>query len=188
MIQLSLFPEEYSEPEKLLAYLLGLANSDPPQDEWRWRFYRLKDLILDRFGHPCGVDWQRITLKCRGCDGTGRWGYWRRDGGEPCHRCWETPGVYRVFYVRLLRFAIAGRVFHRPDGERYESVPGGYAPRFDGKIKHTAPPDRLALKAFAFLALLFDREMWSRLIRDEYMVPRELRFSFLEDERTFLVK
>lgn len=162
MIQLELFQDvRPTWGAWLVSWLIWHANAGPPA-EFRYRFYKLKDKLLDRFASREGTDWQHIKHHCWSCDGTGNWGYWRWDGGDACYRCNGT-GVYREFFVELERYSLAGRMFHRPL-DRAEELPDGASVNIEGVVRHSHCGSN-SVEAFLWLALLFDRGMFWQAMR-----------------------
>jgi len=74
-------------------------------------FYKLKNQLLDLFGHEDGYDLQVIVKRCHSCSGTGM--YWQ---DEECFKCGGT-GIYAIKNVVLERYKLNGELFHRPLGE-----------------------------------------------------------------------
>lgn len=145
-----------------LSKLLWLANSRPPHLA-RSEFYAVKDIILRRFGDRVGHDWQEIVHECYGCDGTGIYTYLEGDSTE-CRRCFGS-GVYRRFWVRLERWQLAGRTFHRPV-ERTANCPDEPV-TIVGRIEHKRV-GRAGDEACLWLALVFDRRLFRRLMTGSY--------------------
>jgi hypothetical protein len=162
MDETPLFPCMRPDPPTLAARavsrLLWLANSDPPRVR-RAEFYAMKDRLLRRWGTRIGQDWQEITRECYACDGTGRYVYLEGDS-EECRRCGGS-GTYDRFWVRLERWDLAGRVFHRP-AERTYSRPVEPV-KIVGKVRH-ADVGRASEEACLWLALAFDRALFRRLM------------------------
>jgi hypothetical protein len=155
--------------DRLLATILGAANACPPDD--RDRFYAIKDRILRRRGTPDGEEVQRIRRECWACGGEG----WQADyygEGDECWKCAGT-GTFRTDYYRLERWRLGGRVFHRPNGrfegkgaiEAIVSPLGPFGrPVIDGLVEHRRPKGFRAREAALWLALLFDRPYFLRLM------------------------
>lgn len=131
----------------MLGRLLGAANSDPSFD--RESFYDLKDRILERYAKPDGLDYQKISKDCWGCGGTGE--YW---DSEPCFKC-GGDGVYEVVMVRLLRYKLGGRVFHKPD---WRVAVRSVSPTMYGLVCHKRK--RTCRLAGITLARIFDRHLY----------------------------
>lgn len=137
-----------------LAVVLHHANSDPPfREPDRADFYALKQAICEAFGTRENDDLQAIVDKC--CCGDGiyrRRGYWDDDGiQEICNKCNGTA-IYRRYWVRLERWRITDKVFHRPA----ERLTTSFAPgtvTIQGRIKHR--PSKMAMAAQRVLALVF---------------------------------
>lgn len=92
---------------RALCKALHVANAKPPQII-RDQFYDIKDKVLKRFGQAEGFDYQRIDKKCWDCDGGVS--VWNDDY---CSRC-DGSGIYLTTYVKLERWRLGWRVFHRP--------------------------------------------------------------------------
>lgn len=164
-MQLELFNTAPTRWQSWLASTLGAANSKPP---WRYRerFYRMKDAILRRHAAPDGDDIQEIIHYCNSCDGTG--GLYEPGG---CYKCYG-DGVYRRVYVRLERWRLGTRVFHRP-AERVDSKPPII--NIKGKVQHQ--PSQNAKRATIVLAAIFDPGLCWLLLTDRHWIwrLRELR-------------
>lgn len=115
-------------------------------------FYKLKNLMLDLFGHDDGYDLQIIKKKCYSCNGTGM--YCKYD---ECFNCGGT-GIFDTKEVVLKRYRLNGEVFHRPLGKltcnrtqieifdgydthgytkfKYEPFTGKFTDTIRGIIKH----------------------------------------------------
>jgi hypothetical protein len=137
-----------------LSYFLWLANSNPPLR--KERFYAIKDTILRRWGTRDGDDWQQITHECWRCEGSGESPY---DEDEPCERC-DGSGIWDRFYVRLERWRLGSRIFHRPAGRVYkrpETI------TFVGPVQHR-DVGFASEEAALWLALVFDRRYFRWLL------------------------
>ncbi len=167
MQQLELFTESHSLRVRTISRLLWLANSDPPYMH-KYRFYAMKEKILARYGHCCGEDFQEITLRCNSCHGTG--GLYEPGG---CYKC-GGDGIYRRYWVRLIRWAIGDYVFHQP-AERLDSRP--YKVNIKGYVRHEMRGRKCWL-ACLVLALFFDRQLLRMLLRDWFR-ERDGRFRWL---------
>ena len=118
----------------LIAYLLHVANTDPPTTT-RTGFYDLKHRLLKRRAHFAGHDIQEIRKEC--------WGPWNRRGydrvgclGERCPHCGGT-GVFDLRWVRLERWEWAGYTFHVPvDNSRVVPSPYPNPRMIHGRIEH----------------------------------------------------
>lgn len=146
----------------LLAWLLTLANADPPFCRKR-EFYALKKRLLARYGRRTGHTWQEFTKYCYGCEGTGQYRrHWDDDGeGDECRRCGGT-GVYDLYWCFLERWELAGRpfyVFSHVSRDKPNETEIG----IKGKIIHT-DHGRAADEAALWLALLCDRPLFVRLL------------------------
>jgi hypothetical protein len=132
--------------------------------ENKYQWYRIKDMLLARYGTLVGEDIQRIKRECHSCDATGYWHYWYDDGGDICDRCWGT-GVWQWEFNFLNRYELFGKTFHRPHGTRILTDDGKkFEPTIKGKMKHIEVSARKAWWSFVILALLFN--------------PREIKIVF----------
>lgn len=113
------FKENMDIPESHL-YALRVCNSG---GAWAYKqsFYKLKNEILEKYGHEADYDLQTIKKKCYTCNGTGR-----HHSGNACWNC--TNGVYSTKKVVLKRYLINGAIFHNPVGELF----AGKLKIFDG--------------------------------------------------------
>lgn len=102
------FTEHADIPEAHL-YAFTVCNS---AGTWCYRsaFYKLKNELLEKYGHEADYDLQHIVKRCYSCDGKGN--------HHTGHRCWNcNNGVYARKDVLLKRFLLNGRLFHQPIGE-----------------------------------------------------------------------
>jgi hypothetical protein len=140
---------------RIVAYLLWLANSRPPVLGQRHAFYDLKARILREHAVPVGEDIQHFVKECYRCEGTGEVDDYQ-DG--VCPRC--RGGIYDQFWVRLVRWDFAGRIFHTP-GERRRTRPTE-AVTIEGRIEHRGGLGHKPKEAAMWLGLLYDRRLfWS---------------------------
>jgi hypothetical protein len=141
-----------------LGWLLALANARAGgMTLHRRAFYDLKDRLLRRFGTRDGEDVQRIVKAC--------WGY-EADGrclGASCRRCGGS-GVWEKRLIRLERWALGGRVFHRPADTVYGAAWEARV-TIDGYVRHAEVPLRDSAEAALWLALLFDRRLFCAMLR-----------------------
>lgn len=128
----------------LIAWLLHRANARPPLT-YRSEFYALKDRLLHRYGRRVGDDLQHIVKRC-----------WN----GPCWRCDDT-GIYDQFWVRLERWQLGGRLFHRPLERQRLAVPGPAT--ITGFIRHQ-DYGALSAECALWLGLLFDRGLFWRVL------------------------
>jgi hypothetical protein len=113
---------------------------------------------------------QRIEKECYACGGRGVGGRYGDEPGDECYRC-GGDGVWEVVYWKLERWSLGGRTFHRPAGRatrlEYEEAadgrPGTLRP-IDGLVEHRRPKGFRAREAALWLALLFDRPYFLRLM------------------------
>lgn len=79
---------------------------------WAYRpaFYKLKNQLLEKYGHEADYDLQHIEKKCYSCGGTG----WYRENNR-CQNC--NKGIYSRKDIVLKRFLLNGYIFHQPIGE-----------------------------------------------------------------------
>lgn len=146
------------EFEFRIGCLLRWANSDPMATCDRAGFYCLKEAICEAFGSRDGEDIQRIERKCWECGGSGFTDDW--DGHEEyCWRC--VGGVWDVVYVRLERWIVGGKVFHRPAG-RVSGIDETKA-TIRGLVEHR--PSSVAQTAAVALARLFCSHLYWRWLR-----------------------
>lgn len=158
--------QEWNRVTRFDSWALACANSNPHAHEF-FRgdcygnpFYRFKDRFLMIFGIPDGYDLQRLKLECNGCDGTGRWGRWRSDGGEFCRRC-NGSGVFEWRHVKLVRYDVQGLTFHRPEwisGDTFAELSAGAQTMFTAPIEHWKATATDARLACCWLMLRFDRK------------------------------
>ncbi len=142
----------------LLAWLLVRANAQPPHGH-RSAFYRMKDAVLQRFGHLVGTEWQHIRKVCYNCGGDGE-----ADDGGSCWRC-NGSGNYLERWVLLQRWQLGTAIFHRPTYQT--SVAPNEPPTIEGYIRHTGYGAD-STEAVLWLALLFDRSLFWDLLRGHY--------------------
>jgi len=114
---------------RLIAWLLHLANSDPPVHQSE--FYELKKRLLYKHGTYDGDDIQHIVDKC--------WGYYshKYDHGEPCgpscRKCGGT-GIFVEKWFVLRRYTWHGYSFHVPNHRLYRAPE--YPVTITGKVRH----------------------------------------------------
>lgn len=143
---------------RFLSWLLWLANSDMGSCGNRERAYAIKERILRRWARLVGDDFQYIKRECYGCDGTGEYSSF-----EECHRCNGT-GIYDTKWIRLERWDLGGRIFHRPTGRiMSRDVPDG-ANIIRGVIRHESVDSIVANEALLWLAFIFDLGLWWHLM------------------------
>lgn len=164
MRQLILFDNSHPLKLRIIAVLLQHANSDVPGDgELRWRFYRLKDSLLRKFGRIDAekhCDWQVITNYCWPCEGTG--GLYEAGG---CRKCGGS-GIYSQRWIPLGRWIIAGKAFHIP-GEALTRKPVCLeSPDIEGYVRHEK--SRFAWISQCILGLIFDRQFAVHLLRTKW--------------------
>lgn len=142
--------------QRLLGWLLHRANARPPEYV-RETFYRLKSRLLVRYGRYIGDDVQDLSQEC--------WGPDRRSyvcPGNGCPKCGGT-GVYRERFVVLERWRLGRYTFHRPVERRLpKMVPVRV---IKGIIRHGDVPYDQAVDALLWLALVYDRELFRRVLR-----------------------
>jgi hypothetical protein len=148
----------HSSTCRLVGWLLFRANAHPPLA--RDAFYALKDRLLQRYGTYSGEDIQQIIDPC--------WGS-HEDGcsGSTCTRCGGT-GIWRERRIRLSRWSLAGRVFHRPDGPASPRQPA----TITGRIVHAGVTRAAAFEALLWLSLLYDRSLLWRVLCSHTLVFR----------------
>jgi hypothetical protein len=141
-------------PFYALGLLLHLANAHPPSGR-RSEFYALKDRLLRRYGALIDYDVQHIVDKC--------WGDSDRLGceGKWCGRCGGT-GIWRDRWIVLERWELGSWIFHRPTN--LLRAPNALPRVIEGRIEHRDVHPRTAGEATLWLALLFDRPLFWRLL------------------------
>jgi hypothetical protein len=139
---------------RVLASVLVCANSSPPTCH-REEFYRMKDAILSKHGKLIGTDLQHIVKPC--------WGEWEERGcvGDGCRRCGGT-GVYAEKWIILERWELGARIFHRPM-EATMIRPNGPV-TIEGRLTHERWPGHQPTEAALWLALVFDRRLFCRMM------------------------
>lgn len=156
-----------TDPRRLLARLLHLANSDPHYYH-RAEFYALKERLLRRYGRLTGYAIQSFPGQvCFRCNGSGEdpWDYGDDDQAEPCDRCGGDGWWKRPVWVTLECWDLAGYPFHRPAGRVYERPeildrPTRAAREIQGHIEHRRYSYYLSREAFYWLALVYDRPLF----------------------------
>lgn len=147
--------------EGLLAYLLHLANSQPPTCH-RKEFFGVKDRLLQRYATRLERDHvQEIKKEC--------WGDWNEGcAGWQCGRC-DGTGIFDHFFVRLAVYEWSGYRFHRPVERRCQPSAD---PDIRGYIRHR---DRGLASAESRLWLYLLTGEWSLLRRSlrasSYVLP-----------------
>ena len=134
-IELALFTDT-AIPEAHLRALL-ICNS---ADNWVYKhqFYKIKTLILLKYGKVDGYDLQTIKKGCYSCNGKGIYKSSYKLP-ETCWNCFGT-GIYKEKHVVLSRFILNGHLFHCPVGEltggkiRVNADEGSYYYKFEGTI------------------------------------------------------
>lgn len=154
--------------ERPLAYLLWLANSNPPTCGRR-EFYAVKDRILRRWGRrdpERSHDWQYLERECWTCEGTGRY----EDTGRMCRKCGGT-GVYEAVWVKLERWRLGRYSFHRPVDRRH-SRPEEPCVILKGRIPH-ADTGLAGAEAGLWLMLAFaPRQWWRQMLGSCHCYPK----------------
>ena len=157
--------------KRLVGKLLAIANAGAGHGSGsslvsiRETFYAFKSKLLERFGQPCGTDWQEITQPCFGCEDCG-FHRSRFDG-------WSCGGtrIYSRKFVPLARTRLGGHVFHTP-GQSQTSRPDGPI-AFRGRIVHREVDDEQARAAFLQLCLMFDRDLFRQFAGKLFSVEME---------------
>lgn len=139
--------------KRLVGRLLATANAHAAHfGSVRDEFYGLKRLILEQYGQPDGVDWQRIVKRCYGCEACGdSWHDAKCDG----------TGVWERKWIPLTRTRLGGQVFHTPGNAQWTDP--GVPVTFTGLVRHRAVREDDANAAFCTLALWFDRELFRKI-------------------------
>lgn len=142
--------------KRLLGWLLHLANGHPPVNHTA-AFYALKERLLK--GRQNGHDVQHLGGKC--------WGWHGGCAGARCTKCSGT-GFYWQRWVILERYELGGYTFHRPGRVCYVppyavALPEGVN-LIVGYIRHDDVDWNSAREAALWLALLFDRRLFLRLL------------------------
>jgi hypothetical protein len=154
---------------RLLSWLLWLANARARSSGHSKQRYELKDKILRRWGALVGMDVQHIVRMCYACEGAG---YWSSDPNDSCDRCGGT-GNYDERWIRLERWQLGARVFHRPAG--YDFVrPAEGVNVIRGYITHTDVDHDVSAEAFLWLALLCDPRLFFRELMRSRRYPRSM--------------
>ncbi len=134
----------------------ALANTRP----WPG-FYAFKDRFLRRYGRQDGYDFQTIEHECWSCDGTGMW------FRERCGRC--NNGVYRTTEHWLERWALSGRIYHRPVNWWDVPLPRPVAVReFVGRVRHQEVSQEVARRAYMRLLLRHEPAAWWGCVVNEF--------------------
>lgn len=135
-------------PSPIVAYLLHVANSNPPFN--RTEFYGLKKRLLERFGLLESVeDIQHIVDDC--------WGVY--DGyrcvqypcGPNCGKCGGT-GIFRERWFALRRYVWRGYNFHVPSHQIYAKPE--LPVTITGRIEHRGYEYRFTQECCLWLYLL----------------------------------
>jgi hypothetical protein len=134
--QFKLFPDK-KQMNGFLFKCFVMANGSDYWYEMKEEFYKVKNKVLKRKAIYCGLQMQRVPVRCNSCDGTGRWHYWYYDGGEWCFRCRGT-GIFQVRLYYLMKYILNGKVFHIPVGRWYMPQFGDLCTQevISGRIKH----------------------------------------------------
>jgi hypothetical protein len=139
-----------------LATVLHHANCSPPP-HCREDFYKLKQAICEKFGVREHDDLQRIVDKC--------WGYRYTECGPDCEKCGGS-GIYSQVIVRLERWRLAYRVFHKPIGR----VSAPIEPiTIEGRIRHTHK--KLGFACWRVLTLLWQPQFY--LYLDQFKMDQK---------------
>lgn len=147
--------------QKLLAKLLHLANSNPPEFI-RQDFYELKSKLLKKYAKLATYEYQEIVKECWGPASVGCC------LGDRCDKCGGT-GMFDRYWWLLKRYEWCGHVFHTPDLKtRIEPE----VVRIKGRVQHQdyGQKSREAL-------------MWLFLLTGETWLFREYFFCYLADRK-----
>jgi len=123
--------------KKIISELLWLANSRPPALE-RESFYKMKSVLLNRYGKKSGIDVQHIKKECWECN---------------------KNGIYQEFWTMLQKYQLGNHIFHVPISERLYENPNIKVTITD-YIKHKSPKYYLSAEALYWLALIYDRQLF----------------------------
>ena len=105
-------------PQKLAAYMLASANTDPPLLYYRQEFFEIKKKLLEKYAVKGEIAIQRIRYECWDCE-EGE----MLDSGD-CSRCGNT-GIYLEVWVQLQSYSWKGHDFYIPiPGKRELVYPG----------------------------------------------------------------
>lgn len=156
----------------LVAYLLHAANRTikSRSEMYHDAFYRVKDVILSRYGTWDGYDVQHIKgKKCNSCGGRGQHPKYSYTGKiydwADCYRCWG--GWYRFpKWICLRRIKFGPFTFHKPL-KREECVGNPFTkeklgwevserPVIEGYIEHD--DHHLGVLAIYLLFMIYDRD------------------------------
>lgn len=156
---------------------------------WHYKqsFYRLKNEILQKYGHEADYDLQVIKKPCYSCNGTGKF----KSDWKMTETCWSCngSGIYQTKKVVLKRWVLNGAIFHQPIGDlylwddnlkvfdgyedgygypkfRYEKFTGKIVNQIDGKIKHE-PMELNTTWAFYYLLWNYNREYFFKCISQD---------------------
>lgn len=177
----------------MLAYLLHAANKTVRNrlgDEHIQAFYRVKDLLLKKYGKVLGYDVQKIDGKrCNSCGGRGQHPKYGHNGKiYDWADCWHCIGGWYKLpkWIALHRIKFGSYEFHRPL-KRHECVQNPFTeeelgwkvsdrPVIKGYIDHES--HWFGVYATMILFMLYDRPMfrnlWAHQVREYDMAIRYL--------------
>jgi hypothetical protein len=107
----------------ILSTLLHYANREAQFEieTVRVEFYRIKDIVLKKYGTVIGYDVQKIDgKKCWSCDGSGRHYYYsnlppyKAYDSTDCWSCGGTGYYHLPKWIALHRITYNGYTFHKP--------------------------------------------------------------------------
>lgn len=149
---------------RILPFLLHHANRDSTHEN----FYKVKDIILKKYGEHVGYDIQFIEgSKCWSCNGTGvymrhYYGEWH---GETCYRCYG--GWYkRPTWNILQRLKFGKYTFHIPYKRVYER-PEIETTIIEGYIDHAYT--KYGAVAVFILCLIYEKGYLKRFYNESGM-------------------
>ena len=137
-------------PERHLQMML-VCNSQ--RFLFQQAFYALKHKILEKHGHPDGMDLQIIKKTCHSCNGTGTF-----DEPGDCYKCGGS-GVYTTNHYILKRYKINEHVFHVPVMDDPFAVKKHHAKcknTINGLVQHKAVPGN-PIFCYGLLLWLYDQ-------------------------------
>jgi hypothetical protein len=185
----------------MIAYLLHIANRSIKGQQQRFidAFYRIKDLLLKKYGVEDGYDIQKIPgKKCNSCGGTG---HHARYSNMPPYRVYDWVACYHCYggwyrfpkWICLQRYTFNGYHFHRPL-KRHECIHNPFdkdeigwevskRPVISGYIEHEG--HRLGKIAIMILFFIYnERNLALEMFKDKLRWKRnKLRWWWWQDKK-----